>query len=416
MPNNQEKILIDKFNNLKLEFMENIKVGDALVCPIMWFKNSVTKVKTIKIFLIIVSMFIFDKYGIEIHGSPNTISFFASTYSRVDHSKYFNNFVKIFTNVIVLKPSHRKLALSNMQYLPLFYKWKKQINQIVKNEKESLYYLMFLLEAYILTKRYKDSFDKVNNLIVYCDFQPVDSYLVQFCNIKNINTISLQHGNYSSKYNIWFDYSYAKHVLASSMYAIDEAKKLGSTGDKFINTGFLPYIGRKIRQRVVANHKNIIGLFLDGESLRDSNIKMIENIKAYCDLYNTILFIMPHPTANNLSYKMFETDKCHIESNNGQLQSFFDKVDVTIVANSTVLYDCLIENRTTFIYNFDNKTVYEDELFYPLLLQNYDDLVNKLCKGCDAEVFNKIRDYLVGDCKDIKGNYVKALKMIGVKI
>lgn len=414
-----------KLNDVHLKGCENVLCGDVAYYT-LWPKPP-TKEPFIKIvwhLLRIFNMTFFSKYEFRINGNnPNVLCLFSSSYGeRADLKRNFLKATNLIPERVDMLYSAKRsfLGFGFIKHLFKIISWNKQLKKLMPELSLRFLIIRAIYKAFIDYELFKE-YEKKHNLTISklvsnCDVHAVDSFFTQKFNAKNLLTVTFQHGAICSSYNKWaLEGIKSKYFICHNQFTVDEAK-MTSFNKMIIPAGVLSYIDcSESNPRSKLKIKNI-GIFLDGEILRENNIKQILFITKYFKNTDYNLLFKFHPVSNIESYKDILPEKSEIYGKEISIVDFSKKIDLAIVCNSTVMIELLYDWIPVFNIHFDNQEadVFKNSKYFRF--RNEEELthiLNRIGTESFIEELEQMRNYFCTD-GDTKENYIKVFRQIGI--
>lgn len=246
-----------------------------------------------------------------------------------------------------------------------------------------------------------------------CDALYVDNYLAQKFRKRNILTVTLQHGimlaprfgleNNLDYIGVEFKSSVCDKFLIWNKFTLNEGIKSGINPDVFEILGLIKCLGKE-EINISHSNKNVFGVILDGKLSDNNNIPMIKISNQFAKKHNLKFIVRFHP-----AYSTHEFDN-FIDFHYGQicdkgvdLINFLQKVDFSIVSNSTVLFEMAYLKHPVIKYSSGDITDKFIELNYPHFdsYQKLEMLYHNLSSKNTVQLF----DELCGSISDISYSY-----------
>lgn len=414
--------LIKNINSIILDECDGIYCGDLLY----YILKGKTECSDFKDLLSAIKMILytiwFDDVDIDCFGDGSSLFLFSNSYrGRVDHLNNFNSIVSLFQNRIYMKPGKKRIHY-HTGYYRIICKWNGKLKGVILSRGLRLYIISCILKAYSDFDFFKQYIYErkfiVSSLVTFCDVHAIDSFFTQKFNQEGLNTVTLQHGVFTSVTNYWpFVGSRSKFFLASNQFSIDEARKLDYK-NKMIVAGIYSYVGKEEIQMKKIKEIKVIGVFLDAEIYRDDNIKTINIIADYNRKYGKKIKIKFHPVSKIDSYDKFIERIPRVEciGKEKTVIDFCKEVDVIIVRNSTTLIEALQFGIPSYIIHNDDQT---DDMY-----KNVDSLkftsAEDLHELIDRQDLDQIKKQMRGGqeyfCVDgnITNNYKNIFHKLGI--
>ena len=360
-----------QINEVSFIGLEGIECGDVLYYPLKNYieKNLTLRQKRIKknfkLSMTIATSFFRKTYNFYESGKGTLLFLYSNAYgNREDLWSNFYSVSELFNDKIVIFPEKSfSFSIKKIEKIKYLIMWNKQLKKIIKDTYTRFFIVKELFLIYI---DYLECIDiiknkKINLLVSFCDVHPLESLFTQFFNLNSINTVTLQHGVYSSVINNWvFLGSKSLYMLGFGQFTYDEGAILGIEKNKIKKIGAMSAIGVNLKNKPKSYKNNIMGLILDGEEFYELNKRMISFAQDFCLKRNIKLLIKFHPTSNKDDYKQYISSKQKIElySNEILLKDFVKMIDFAIVRNSTCIIELLQLWIPTFIYS-EKKQLYD---------------------------------------------------------
>lgn len=302
------------------------------------------------------SLFDTYTYHFEKHDNSYFLMFYGKSYFRIDHQKTFLDFANNFNyaDVICAKRVEGKRKAHPLRFLKyqlLSFIWVIQLLFRGVKFKDSVAHLSLLITCKETEKFIKKiDFSKYFFVVSYYDMAPDQNYLIQFCNSKNIRTMTLQHGIFARKSNITiindmaveFTESPSNYYLAWNEYTKDEAMKVGIPENKIIVLGIPRYSCFEEPPTRQIEKKNCFGVMLNGKNFGLHNKKLIDMANKIYLISGIKFYLRYHPSLKGDEYaSMCEGGYLGNLSNKDSIQDYISCVDFTIISSSSVFVDLI---------------------------------------------------------------------------
>lgn len=412
--------IVDEFNKISFIRCKGISVGDCLYHLIRTKEDECKLSKEIFSFIkrIIIVVF-FINTDLQRQGKADSLFLLESAYrNRLDIRNNFDKIVKLSQNYVCASPLDKKrFSLFQIRHLPLFFRWIRQLKNIDISLMNKLNLMSFLLDAFLvysLVERYeRKNRITIQRLLTFNDVQYIESFFTQKYNQENKNTITLQHGVFSSKINNWaFVGSHSNYLLANSQFTVIEGQKASYSG-KIIIAGLYSFVSSQQESKTIKVPLQTIGLCLDGDVYFHDNQRMITMLEHFCDKYQKKLRIRFHPTDNQSLYNVSKNTNIMI-SDEKDIFDYFKKVDVIIIRNSTILLEAAQSSIPVYIL-YDNDQ--EGNIYSSISVGRFtteEELHDIINNRSAEEIFEDVRrqQEALGLPENVTENYRKILQSL----
>jgi len=424
--NEQELIKLHKnLNDTAFDDCKDVKVGDVLYYTYMFMGES-RRFSGVKAFIKTMLKAVFPRgCDIEVIGTPKTIVLFSpDSVGRPDHKIAFKNATSVLDNCAKLFITKRKFSLRWVGKFFKVFKWNRQMKSGIARFADRMRCVSAFFDVYIeyciFQRLLKKNGWDIETLLVYCDVMPNDSYFVQKFNAQGKTTVTLQHGFFNINDNAWaYKGSYSTYFLANSEASIELARKVGKEG-KMVAVGSPHNFNDKaITQKSQLKELKTVGVIMNSpmSNYNNENLEMIRVVQEYCKANAKKALFKIHPSDDIGNYQAMLDDTVASFCESGcSVETFEKKVDVAVVSASTVFLSLLKDGLPVFLYvgqEYDpNMFYWVDELKFTTAHE-----FNKKCEWISTEDYNAViarikSTYIVDG--DIKENYIKAYKQIGI--
>ena len=400
-----------EFNAIQFEGLETAKCGDALY----HVEYRVRRGRALKCWLDIVMSIFFSKVQIDKQDEGKIMFLFSNSYAeRTDIWNWFVKTCGLAKSKVIVRPGKYKVTWKNLKYIKFFFLWCRAIKGITQiNKIEKLYFLTELFKAAVDVWEIKDWMIKnhipTKLLVVVYDGHLIDSLLVQVFNMLDIETASLQHGNYSAKQNNWgFVGSPSKYILVYGQYTKNAGLKCGVAEKRLIPLGMPQYIEKEIPKKLQLNNRGKFGIILNGGQMVEENRKLLKLAEVFAKKHGVTYNVKLHPAVQRENNSMLTELKFvdEIYQNEVDIIQFAKTIDYAIINESTVFYDYIFNFVPVFIYEM-NLDMFEDITWCKFRnVSELEKLVNTLVKDKEMleQKFTQTRAYV---CKsgEIAENY-----------
>lgn len=401
-------------NFKKIQYLKKnklfIKDGFNYILPqsIKLYKNSNSYLMKCIIFgMMFKPKLIYKNNGLDI-----LISYPFKKGKREDYEEIINNLKKIVGHYNEMYFEYKfdlRECLKNISKFYIFFKKLKNIPELSFKEK------LIITSLSIMIKKIKCQIEKINFkekiLITFCDAHFEENILTQLLKRNKIKTITLQHGQY--RYYDSFikneNVEAYKNFISDFIFVWGETTKIellksGIDKNKILKVGALKNF-QKIKNKNRIN-ENIFCLVLDGETYRESNLKMIEISNGIASAMKKKYYIRFHPMNNKKYY-----EKKILKDNYIKEVSFELNPEFYIMHMTSVMLETLCASKPFFIYNDE----FQVDIFKikELLFSNLDEFLkkykrkNKINYRVLYKEYNYEDDYI-----KLKSNYILNLKEI----
>lgn len=410
--------IIKKINEVKLYQCNNVCCGDVLYYALQNHSSFGLRDLFIAIKVFIRVLF-FDSIDIVKNGTGSTVFLFSNSYrSRVDHYKSFLSIVSLSKNNITVVPGKRKFKF-HRGFISLFNKWNKQLSFLGVYERMFISAcLMDVYSNYTFVEEYiKENNLDINQLVTFCDVHAIDSFITQMYNEKNIKTITLQHGVFTSRGGTWaLTASHSRYFIAMNQFTVDEATLVGYKNTMIV-AGMFASVNKEPTKRNI-ERINSIGIFLDTEIYRADNIKTLKTVEEYSKKYPKKFLIKFHPTSNIDSYRIFTDaiENCNCIGKEMNIFEFCNNVDLVIARNSSTLIESLQYCIPAYIIHDDDQI---DDLYgnvNKLKFNNVDELHYLIDVQSINVILDQMKDARNYFCAEgnVTDNYKNVFSSLGI--
>lgn len=217
-------------------------------------------------------------------------------------------------------------------------------------------------------------------LVTFCDAQAPENLMAQLAKMAGIKTFTNQHGQYRilDKNNISPDVEAYENFVSEYMFCWGEAtrnefSRVGFDAGKFIVTGWI----RKLSKITPHPPRGALGVMLNGENARDSNIALLNAAKLIGRELNLNYFVRLHPWSKVKDYIGFLDDRCSAIGHY-DLPSYLSKVDFSIAHMSGATIEVLCAN--SLVYLLDDGKLAEVFRVEGLSFDSYEAIVEAVSK------------------------------------
>lgn len=231
---------------------------------------------------------------------------FFKTQNRNDYDLLFQNiYNQCFFRKDIIK-INRVYGVNFKYFNNIIFNFKLFYKLLHKNSfLDSIYY-------YVISNRYLEiiqNFDKYsfNNLVVFSDVQPIENMLVQYCNLRNIKSITMQHGLYIDYKNMP-NINMLNYLDVSSQYVLAWGESTEELFKRYNQDIKVVICGKPIslEQNILEKNKNLIGVVFDQPMFRKYNKKMLQIAYEIADRKNMKVIVRLHPQDD---HKYYDYDK-----------------------------------------------------------------------------------------------------------
>lgn len=411
-----------KLNKIRIDEFSNVNIGDMFQ---YMSEANISRGYVLKAFYRMLRKTIFFSNEFKKEGNPDTLFLFSNSYAdRLDLLNTFRKVVALSKNHVEMVGCHTKRL--HIRFCREFFKLRKW-NLILKDYSMNLGSRVYILEqiysAYIDLMEYRDLVQKWNveiqNLVTMCDVHGIDYYFTEYFNAQGKNTVTLQHGIFSSTANAWaYSHSKSKFFLANSQYGVEEAVLSGHERTGLIAAGLPSLIMNHQDAQTPIFQNHTIGVVLEGESCHEDNRRMISFMQTYCKENHKELYIKLHPTCRKDAYD----DVIDYESVRGiigrelSILDFAAKIDVAIIRNSTSLLELVSKGVPCFIFVSEGQKMDVYKNVHQLRFETVEELselLDSILRENYGDEFGRLQQYF-GDARHTKETYMKTLWEIGI--
>lgn len=350
---NDEKLLIDRLNKLRLKGLESVKVGDALNTILHHINQPIPRGK-LKSVLIAIKYSLLDTISIEKNNSDFFCLESEFLRNRSDYQSLYNKVISTIPNPSIIYNCNR-ISPKSFVSVHFVIQWYIELRKVF-NLDWALYILADLFVYYTKMTSIMERIVKSNckYLITFCDFHPLDSIVVQTCKNYGIKTITLQHGHFSEG-SIAFKYSHSDYFLGYGRYTYEAAEKSGYDCEKFVKLGMPHLIDVILENHVFHNNTKTITVILDSEVKEDVDLLSITH--SFCEKYGFNRIIKLHPGHGFLkAYNESVYEEDEVILNEKTAVELINYSDFAVIAGgSTTFFEFLMRLFPAFIFSKHNQ-------------------------------------------------------------
>ncbi|MGL5935846.1 MAG: hypothetical protein ACRCZI_09515 [Cetobacterium sp.] len=285
---------------------------------------------------------------------------------REDHSNSNQKILKLVNSKYEIQYDNvnfYKIDLNFIYNIVFALKKAYVINKKLKNVIQSLNIGFCLLELIRNEKIIKSRLEKIlpEVIITFCDILPIENQIALIGKKLGIKTVTLQHGQYfyykgkdKPIHSILYSDTISDYFLAWGEYTLKQALKENIKIDGFIKVGSLKNIHTteiNSNLEIADKNKKIIGIILDNNAGKESNINMISLINEFSKCYNYKYIIRYHPTNIIEDYQKIIDSNYFIKSvKNISDKDYLEMVNFSISHLSSVPIELMKYNHKTFIF------------------------------------------------------------------
>ncbi len=416
-----------ELNKTRFHNCDGVLVGDVLHYPLQGItENNYTYInriiRLIWWYLSALKRSMMSGYIYDVQGKRDSIFLFSSAYSeRIDHRRTFQQLTSLFpeSSIIIHDRSIRQFSFRKLKLLPLICQWKKAITKSTQIKPwMAVFVACKLFEIfcdYDDAKRvFGERFQGYNNLIVWCDVHPVDSFFVQKFNHLGRETIDLMHGSISDTYNAWTVKGVkSKYFIADSQFTHDMLVRNGYQGQILI-CGYPNQL--ETYKGIQQPAKKVCGVILSAAGVHETNVKLCENLSFVMDKgYKITGKLHPSETKENYPDKFFEKFET-VYGTEITSASFLDQIRVALICPSTVVFEA-VSHHVPFLFVADELGTYKAyHMPEDIIIHKADELPEKFSGMLTGEynsIYQSLIQYYTAD-GDIKENYLNAFHQLGI--
>lgn len=421
--NKEHEELKCKLNQLSLQGVDGIKLGDMLHYPLL--EQKFNRGGCMRIWGGILKKTLFFSNHFVVKGNPSTIFLFSNAYAaRKDMLKVFNNVADLSENHLKMVGGRtKKIHFHFLKFVWYTALWNKELKNIIENNLQRWKYISVLYGAFIDYKEFEWKINKlgvdIKNEVSFSDVHWVDSFFTQKLNLEGIKTITLQHGTFGSQADPWpFKGTASKFFLCYGKFTMNEAKFAGGIKGTMIPVGLPAYINTNDNKRKLVCSDSVIGIILDGGNCHEDNIEMIQRLQEFCKKTNRKILLKYHPAVHMNTYDKI-IDNNVIDGVYGKEISIVDfgkKIDIAIVRDSTCLFDLLQQWIPTYVFYSEGQKGRQYANFTKFRFETEEELESYLSKiGTEeySKQLTEVREYFgIGD--NTEERYKKAFQELGI--
>lgn len=341
--------IIDLLNDISFKGLPSVKCGDVLYVIIQSDETNVSFWNFLK--SIIKSTFT-NQVSVK-KGTEKTAFLFSNSYgNRKDHKKNFCALTDSFPKAFVFLPGPKRITFSNSMliFLPLIWSFQlfgKLPLKLIKKCVQELY--LTFIDAHYITGIIKK--EKIQKVIVFSDFHPIDSLVVQKCNGDSIRTATLQHGHFGVNSPAFLK-SHSNLFLGYGNYSEKKALSSGYDVKKFRKVGMLQTISIKSEDWIVLKKTKAFLIICGGDVEDETELLYITEELVKKGYQRNIKL---HPGFPVEKYKYIFGENDHIIEE----KSIFELIDsndfALIAGGSTVYFEYLLKMFPAFVYENKKK-------------------------------------------------------------
>lgn len=289
--------------------------------------------------------------------------------------------------------------------ITLSFRWWKQMKdtKLTPLQKVSSVSLLILIKHY--SKQIEPYFN-YDVLVTRYDALDTDNIVTQIFKNQGKITVTAQHGMmYSSRgvpfSGIYFYNSISDYFLAWNNMTKTEAIKDGLEERKIKVCGIARCIDAP-KSRAVYN--KTIGIVLDGYDYL--NVEMIAIANLFCKKTGYKYYLRYHPFYKGSEYDSLVSKSYYLGNSRGSLIDYSNRVEFSIVANSTVLLELLYMKHRTYVFSKDTAV----EIYYKYV-PVFHNILELDCLISSSSYEKEVYDELV-TVEDIRKQYSQFFKEI----
>ncbi len=368
------------------------------------FKSKSKKIKLDRIKIAFSDLF-FKIPNLEKDKTIDTNILFLKTMKRNDYDRLFNEIVSTCPESsreiidIEYKDSNYIRLYPLKVFFKFFFLYKKAFRSSFLDSIFLIIRMMNYLEIYDKTRYYS-----YKNLVVFADMQPVDNLLVQMANIKNITTVTMQHGLYID-YKDYVTENAVNYLHCVSNVFLAWGDDTRNLIKKYHPKTRIEIVGKPVKQQKKKEQKKYFTVVFDANYFMGHNFELLEIAYEICKTLDLKVNLKLHPR-NCLEWFNIKKDITHIDED--ILASKF-----ILGHTTTMLYDCMIFGIPSFRYKtnkpsniisskleFNNgeellnilNNLETTSLDYNKVSENYFKYISKESKKQYTSFFNKLLD------------------------
>lgn len=406
------EIIREKLNRIRLREISDIKCGDALYYVL--YENTPYKKSIPYSILRILYNVIFYSINVDKRDEADIGFLYSNSYK--DRNDLFNAFSmasSLHKKRIVILQGKRVIHIKG-KILFLGLLWYKKLRKEF-SAKESIYYTSMLAFGYRNMIDIISALKTVTAIIVFSDFNLIDSFVVQRAKKLGKITATMQHGNFETEEP--FRLSKSDYFLGYGKYTKQVAMMYGIKESHFIEVGmpkFIKYLPDTC-SLLKCDKIRTIGILCSGGKFVEADTKMINLVIDAAKICGLGVYVKLHP---NFPQKLYpnvrweDIDKIYEKEIN--IEKFKEMIDVAVVYRSTVFIEYIMQLFPTLIYK-----TYNDDCFKSIKWCKFTSkeqlvaLIRSIELSSD-EFINKMKmtRLMFSDIKNVSDNYVKAYQFL----
>lgn len=281
---------------------------------------------------------------------------FFQSMRRDDYDKMFNQIVDncpIPNQKVVLDDKYSKLDICFLYHLLI-------ASLVVKvSFKDIFNYLFSVISLASYIKYIPCAGESTKLLLVHADMQPIDNLLVQWVNLRNGKTATLQHGLYVdySNYDNINKYNYLNSV---SQYFLAWGEETASLIKQYTESNVLVCGKPNGLSQDTSKDCDYFTLIFDQNIFHKQNVELLKLAHNICERLNLKMNLRLHPR-NNLRWYRYDENFVYLNKS-------IEGSRFVIGHTSTLIYECLSAGIPAFRYKTnipankcDERITFDDE-------------------------------------------------------
>jgi len=349
----------------------NLNYEKILGVPYYGIKD---KNKAQKIMMIVKAFIgsIIRKYKSQKVLDSNIEFLFIKTQVRKDYNQLFNEIASQCSYKKHIQDIHLSYGL-NAHFLAIFFSKGDLLYNLIKKYGWLNGIYLYVIAIRSLGALYILKPIKFKNLVVFSDVQHVENLIVQYCNMKNIKTVTMQHGLYID-YNDMPNINMLNYIDVSSKCLLAWGESTEELFKKYNEEIEISICGKPISLNQSCSEKdnNLIGVAFDQPMFRDFNKIMLRIAYKIALQKNMKVVVRLHPADD---HKYYDYD-----INLTQLESDASKASYILAHTTTMIYEYLALGYKVFKFRSD---VPANEIDEAIIFGSAEELANKLDMNFD---------------------------------
>lgn len=253
--------------------------------------------------------------------------------------------------------------------------------------------------------------NRYNLLVTYYDSWMPEAFMVQLFRSKGKKTVSLQHGQFTSKggeklidSGVELRSFNSDYLLCWNKYTYDEAIKSGISSDKLVIAGIWTYINK---ERVLCNknRNGVFGVVIGHPSFEEENNVLIESANMLSEKYNLDYYLKLHPIFKEDAFA--NVVNTHYKGNIKKGISMIDyanQVDFSLIGSTSVFVELVYIGHDIYRYSSGETNDKYKSVEIGKFFKNVEDLSVVFDRERNNDYTEQLFDYLCS-VSDVTSEY-----------